>query len=116
MIPVDDTTACRGARRKEDPSMKFRMAKDSLFAILLRSPWWISVAAAAGIFAAVRLVLPEIYALFVALRLTVIGGEALWRQRHAPSAARVAATLQALRAMSWEEFSGALEDAFGREG
>ena len=96
--------------------MKLQMAKNSLFAILLRSPWWISIAAAAGIFAAARLVLPEIYAFFVALPFAVIGGYAGWRQRHVPSAARVADTLQALRAMSWDEFSGAIEDAFRRDG
>ena len=96
--------------------MKFQMARNSLFAILLRSPWWISIAAAAGIFAAARLVLPEIYAFFVALPFAVIGAYALWQQRRAPSAARVAGTLKALRAMSWDEFSGAIEDAFRRDG
>ena len=96
--------------------MKFQMAKNSLFAILLRSPWWISLAAAAGIFAAARLALPEIYASFVALPFAVIGGYVLWKRRHAPSAARVASTLHALRAMSWDEFSSAIEDAFHRDG
>ena len=96
--------------------MKFQMAKNSLFAILLRSPWWISAAAAAGIFAAARLVLPEIHAFFVALPFAVIAAYAGWRQRQAPSAARVAGTLQALRAMSWDEFSSAIEDAYAREG
>ena len=96
--------------------MKFQMARNSLFAILLRSQWWISVAAAAGIFAAARLVLPEIYAFFVALPFAVIGAYAGWQQRRAPSAARVAGTLQRLRAMSWDEFSGAIEDAFRRDG
>ena len=96
--------------------MKFQMAKNSLFAILLRSPWWISAAAAVGIFAAARLALPEIYAFFVALPFAFIAAYAGWRQRHAPSAARVAGTLQALRAMSWDEFSSAIEDAYAREG
>jgi restriction system protein len=96
--------------------MKFQMARNSLFAILLRSPWWISVAAATGIFAAARLVLPEIYAFFVALPFAVIGAYALWQQRHAPSVAQVAGTIQALRAMSWNEFSVALEYAFRRDG
>ena len=96
--------------------MKFQMARNSLFAILLRSQWWISVAAAAGIFAAARLVLPAIYAFFVALPFAVIGAYAGWQQRRAPSAARVAGTLQRLRAMSWDEFSGAIEDAFRRDG
>lgn len=96
--------------------MKFAMAKNSLFAILLRSPWWISIAIAAGIAAAARLVVPDLYALFTALPFAVIGGIALWRQLRTPSAARVADTLEGLRAMSWGEFASAMEDAFRREG
>ena len=39
-----------------------------------------------------------------------------WKQLRAPSAARIAATLESLRALSWDEFSAALEDAFRRDG
>ncbi|MGH8633259.1 MAG: restriction endonuclease, partial [Burkholderiales bacterium] len=95
--------------------MKLRMAKDSLFAILLRSQWWISFAIAAGIVAVVRLVLPGVpvaYAVFAALPFIVIGAIAGWRQLHRPGAARVVGTLEAVRAMSWGDFSGALEEAF----
>jgi restriction system protein len=96
--------------------MKFEMSQNSLFAILLRSPWWISLLVAAGIFLAVRFVLPEIYAFFVPLPFTVIAAYAGWQQLRAPSAARIAATLDAIRAMSWSDFSGALEQAFRRDG
>ena len=99
--------------------MKLRMAKDSLFAILLRSPWWISIAVAAGIVAVVRLVLPGVpaaYAVFAALPFIVIGAIAGWRQLRRPSRARVVDTLESVRAMSWGDFSGALEDAFRRDG
>ena len=96
--------------------MKFPMAKDSLFAILMRSPWWISIVAAAGVVAAVRLVVPEVYAFFAALPFIVIGAAAGWRQLRAPSAARVAGTLEAVRAMSWGDFSGALADALRDDG
>jgi restriction system protein len=99
--------------------MKLRMAKDSLFAVLLRSPWWISIAIAAGIVAVVRLVLPAVpvvYAVFAALPFIVIGAIAGWRQFRQPSAARVVGTLESVRAMSWGDFSGALEDAFRRDG
>jgi len=34
--------------------MKFQMAKNSLFAILLRSPWWMSILVAAGIVMRIR--------------------------------------------------------------
>jgi len=96
--------------------MKFRMAENSLFAILLRSPWWASAALAAGIFAAVRLVLPELYAFSAALPFLAIGFYALWQQLRAPSATRVADALEALRAMSWDEFSLAIERAYSSEG
>jgi restriction system protein len=100
-------------------SMKLKMAKDSLFAILLRSSWWISFAIAAGIAVAALLVLPENYAIAGALGGTpfvVIGAIAAWRQLRAPSAARVSSTLEAAGAMSWRDFAGAIEDAFRRDG
>jgi restriction system protein len=56
------------------------------------------------------------YAIFAALPFLVIGAYAGWRQLRAPSAERIAATLEALRAMPWDEFSAALEGAFRREG
>ena len=96
--------------------MKFPMAENSLFAILLRSPWWISFAVAAVIFGGARYFLPTVYALIVPLPFVVVGGLAAWRQLRAPSAARVARTLEALRALSRDEFRAALEDAYRREG
>ena len=100
--------------------MKFQMARNSLFAILLRSPWWLSIAIAAGLVVAAKLVLPvaqpEIYGFFVGLPFALIGAYAGWQQLRAPSAARIAKTLEALRAMSWDDFSVAMEDAFRRDG
>ena len=95
------------------------MNKNSLFAILLRSPWWISIAVAAGLFAVARMLLPEayaLYAIFVALPFFVIGCYAGWQQLRAPSTKQIAATLESLRALSWDEFSAALEDAYRRDG
>jgi restriction system protein len=60
--------------------------------------------------------MPEAYAIFLALPFLVIGCVAGWTQLRAPSAERIAATLESLRALSWEEFSAALEDAFRRDG
>ena len=102
--------------------MKWRMAENSLFAILLRSPWWISFLVAGGIFVLVRFAMPAAwtlplaYALVVPLPFFVIGVLAAWRQLRAPSTARVAETLAAVRAMSWTEFSAALEAAYRRDG
>ncbi len=95
------------------------MHKNSLFAVLLRSPWWVSFAVAGGVFALTRAVLPDaspLVAAFGALPFAAIGGYAAWRQLRAPGAAQVAAALDALRAQSWEEFSAALSEAFRRDG
>src|SRR5918992_1034251 len=96
--------------------MKLAMHPNSLFAVLLRSPWWVSIAAAAGMFAAVRLLLPPVYAAFAALPFAVIAGCAAWRQLRTPSPVRVAAALERLRGMTWEDFGAAVEEAFRREG
>ena len=99
--------------------MKLRMHENSLFAILLRSQWWISIAIAAGLTVVATLVVPKayyLYALFAGLPFLVIGGIAGWRQLRSPSAARIARTLERVRAMSWGDFSSAMEDAFRRDG
>ena len=92
------------------------MHKNSLFAVLLRSPWWISAALALGLFALARVFVPPLYAAFVPLPFAVIAAVAAWRQLRAPSASRIASALEALRAMSSEEFGAALEAGFRREG
>jgi len=96
--------------------MKLRMAENSVFAILLRSPWWISFALAFGIFALARLWVAPVYAAAVPIPFFVIGCIAAWRQLRTPGGARVAARLEALRAMTWSEFSTALEAAYAGEG
>jgi restriction system protein len=99
--------------------MKLTMHENSLFAILLRSRWWVSFAVGFGLYLAVRLFIPEAYAavaVMIPVPFVVIGCVAAWRQLRAPSAARVAERLDALRAMSWTEFSAALESAYRREG
>lgn len=101
------------------PGMKLKMHENSIFAVLLRSPWWVSGALAAAIFFLARLLIPaeySIYSIFLALPFIVISAHTLWKQLRAPSADKVAAKLETLRAMSWQEFSVALEDAFRREG
>lgn len=95
-----------------------RLNKNSLFAILSRSPWWVSFLIAAGLFMAVRQFLPDYAAAgaFSALPFLVIAGYVGWRQLRAPSAERVAATLESLRAMSWQTFSALIETAFRADG
>ena len=99
--------------------MKLKMAENSLFAILLRSSWWWSFGIALVIVAIARLALPAeyfAYGAFGAFPFVVIGAIAAWKQLRAPSPARVADTLQAIGSMSWNEFSGAIESAYRRDG
>ena len=60
--------------------MKLAMHENSLFAILLRSRWWMSFVVGFGLFAVVRLVIPDTYAVMVPLPFVVIGCIAAWRQ------------------------------------
>jgi restriction system protein len=96
--------------------MKWEMNKNSLFAVLLRSPWWVSALAAIGLVVGLRLLIPTSYAVFAALPLAVIAAYVGWQQLRMPSVKRVAGTLERLRAMSWEDFSAAIEEAYRREG
>jgi restriction system protein len=95
------------------------MHEKSLFAVLLRSPWWISLGIAALVTSLAKAIMPAIplgYAIFAGLPFLVIGSVAAWRQLRAPSAARVAKTLETVRAMSWTDFSAAMEEAFRKDG
>jgi restriction system protein len=92
------------------------MHENSLFAVLLRSPWWISIAIAVALALAARMFLPDLYAIAMGLPFLAIGAIAGWRQFQAPSAKRIAGTVEAVRAMSWGEFARVLEGAFEREG
>ncbi len=95
------------------------MAPNSLFAILLRSPWWISMAIAVVFGVASRALLPPDYVIFGAmggLPFAVIGVIAAVRQFSAPSASKVAAVQEAAGAMAWREFADAIEQALKMDG
>ena len=99
--------------------MKFRMAPNSLFAVLLRSPWWISILIAIVFAGASKALLPDEYWIFGAMGgfpMLVIGCIALWQQLQAPSAKKTDAILAAVSAMSWRDFALALEQAWQRDG
>ena len=76
--------------------MKWQVSENSLFAVLLRSPWWVSFLVAAGVFALMRYFLPAMYASAGALPIAVIGCVAGWKQFRAPSAKKIAARLEVL--------------------
>ncbi len=99
--------------------MRLKMARNSLFAVLLRSSWWISLAVALVVVAASRALLPPDYRVFGAMGsfpFVVIAAIALIKQLRRPSGRQAQAILDRVRAMNWREFSQALQEAFERDG
>ena len=95
------------------------MAENSLFAILLRSPWWISLGVGVALALLMRLLLPPDYAapaMLGSFPFFVIAAMAAWKQLRAPSAAQIEQTLQRLQAMNSREFAAAIEAAFRAQG
>ena len=107
--------------RKETPVQlpSFKMSDKSLFAVLLRSPWWISFALALAVGAACFKLFPDRFAVVGALSglpFAVIGGIAMWKQRGIPNPARIEEALQKLSALSARDFASALEAAYAKDG
>jgi len=103
----------------KEQRVKLKMAENSLFAILLRSSWWISVAIAAGIVVVAGALLPTDYRIFgpfTALPFAVIAAVAGWRQFKAPSPARIEQTVETLRTLTWPILCEELEAALRRDG
>lgn len=99
--------------------MKLKMAPNSLFAMLLRSPWWISFALVLVIALATRALLPEAiapYGVMGALPFLVIGSIAAVRQWRAPSASQTERIQGMLGQIAWRDFALAMEQAYGRQG
>lgn len=95
------------------------MAEKSLFAVLLRSPWWISFVVVGLITLASGALLPKEYFVVGALSafpIFVVGCIAAWRQLRAPSPVKVAEMLSAVNSMPWRSFADTLETAWAREG
>jgi restriction system protein len=99
--------------------VKFKMAEKSLFAVLLRSPWWISFVVVGLITLASGVLLPKEYFVVGALSgfpIFVVGCIAAWKQLRAPSPTRVAQTLQAVQTMPWRGFADTLAAAWRQGG
>lgn len=95
------------------------MAKKSLFAVLLRSPWWVSALIALVVGLLGFALLPDTLRVGGALSgfpFMVIACIAAWRQWPLPSAARVDQTRLAVATMAWPAFASLLEQAFRRDG
>ena len=99
--------------------MRFRMRENSLFAILLRAPWWVSFLIAIVIGLVFRTAMPNQFgnlAWFTGAPFFVIGCIAGWKQLFSIGKKRSANILAAVGDMTWNEFSAALTHAFRREG
>jgi restriction system protein len=99
--------------------MKLKMSQNSIFAVLLRSPWWMSAGVAVvlcvGGFAALPLEFAAM-GVFAAVPFAVISIMAAYKQLRAPSSTRVQAVAEAAAAMSWTEFAATVEAGFKRDG
>ncbi|MEN9317385.1 MAG: hypothetical protein RIS35_3778 [Pseudomonadota bacterium] len=99
--------------------MRLKMSQNSLFAILLRSSWWISLLVALFVAGLSRAVLPQAYWIYGAvgglpfLVISAIAAQSQWRR---PGAKTVERTTDACRAMSRAAFSALVSEALTREG
>ena len=100
------------------PSPLFRhafMAKQSLFQILLRQPWWVTLVVAFLVFAITRLVYPPI-APFMAVPFVILAAVIAFKQWRGAAPLDAHERLAALRAMDWDAFSALVADAYRKRG
>lgn len=99
--------------------MAFKLPKNSLFAILLRSSWWISFAIAGALSLLAMALLPEPYRAVGALSslpFVVIGVIALKRQWSLPGTQEIARTAETLSALNWQSFAPLAQAALEETG
>lgn len=95
--------------------MQFKMRENSVFAKLLRSPWWVSMLVGGTIALAASALFAEKYAywgLFIALPFFVIGFVRAYRQMQEPSHRAISMTEESIREMSPREFTGILTSTY----
>jgi restriction system protein len=100
-------------------AFNFKMNERSLFAVLLRSPWWISLLISVLISLGAFALLSREYAVVVMLGtfpFVVVAAIAAWRQWRAPSTARLDAALERAAAMNWRDFGAWLEQIYVARG
>lgn len=99
--------------------MQLKVAKNSIFAYLMRSPWWASLLIAFIVGTMARIFLADMFGMGIvslALPFLVVSAIAGWRQLRSPSTARIEAAISAAAAMAWKEFSVAVQQGFERDG
>lgn len=99
--------------------MKFKMAENSLFAILLRSRWWVSflVGAVWALLAAALVPTPyKMVAILGSLPFWALGFVAFVRQYDQPTPRQQQALLADAASKNWQEFADHLQRAWVAEG
>jgi restriction system protein len=99
--------------------MKFKMSEKSLFATLLRAPWWVSFLVMLAVALVAGALLPDAYkiaGMLGAFPFLVIGIMAAWRQRNAISPDRIQELADQARSMGWRDFSILVEEALRQQG
>lgn len=99
--------------------MAFKMSNNSLIAILLRNPWWMSFVVVGVIVLLASALVPAPYTVFgwmAALPFVVVGSIAAKRQWRQPSARTLDAMLQQTAALNWKDFSAQVVQGFERQG
>jgi restriction system protein len=99
--------------------MKFKMSEKSLFATLLRAPWWVSFVVMWAVALVAGALLPDAYkiaGMLGAFPFLVIGIMAAWRQRNAISPERIQQLADQARSMGWRDFSILVEEALRQQG
>jgi restriction system protein len=87
----------------------------TLFQVLARQPWWITVLVAFGMFWLAYAVYPPV-APFFALPFALLAIYIAFRQWRSGVPSDPSEQLEALRKMSWEDFSAAVCEAYRRQG
>tara|TARA_R110001599_G_scaffold64023_2_gene178402 strand:- start:16417 stop:17022 length:606 start_codon:yes stop_codon:yes gene_type:complete len=96
-----------------------KKSNDSIFAMLLRSPWWASAGIATFIAVVAWAVAPAKYGIFASmasLPFWVVAAMAGFRQMRLPSDGHIQGKMQAIRALSWKDFSEGIEQALRKDG
>lgn len=99
--------------------MKWQMAENSIFAMLLRAPWWASLGIAVIVTGLSFAVLPIGYVVFglaAAVPFIVIAVMVLWRLSKKPRTAVVEATAERARSLNAKTFGAELAQGFARTG
>jgi restriction system protein len=89
--------------------------KDTLFHILSRQPWWVTLIVAFALYWVALWIFPPV-APFITVPFVVLAGYIGYTQLRSGSPADAGERLAALRDMSWDEFSAAVTAGYRKQG